>query len=254
LPPGDNRINYFAYARYIHMLFPLWLLIGLTALLSAKTRRQGLMLGGSAAALTLFTGAVVSIRTRVHGYGRFLSFDSPELSFMGWRWDHIAVTLPTAVALVALVGIVLLLLRPGVLRLPPRWGLTLACAGIGLVVAANMVVATKKISMAMEVHQYPAGTPLIVRDGYVHEGDRVAFAKQQVVWFVQYNQMREVYWTPLIIWDQTVDPTPPSGANVVIAPYDPPDYVKLTTWDGQRYGFRLVVNDPNQQWAIWRKD
>jgi len=246
LPPGDNRINYYAYARYIHMLFPLWLLIGLTALLSAKTRRQALTLGGYAAAFTLLTGAVVSIRTRVHGWGRFLAFDSPELSFLGWKWDHIAVTKPTIVAVVLLAGIVVLLRRP-------RWGLPLALAGIGLVVAANMVVATQKISTAMEVNQYRPGTPLIVRDGYVHEGDRVAFAKQQVVWFLQYNHMREIYWTPLLIWDQTVDPTPPSDANVVIAPYDPPESAKLETWDGQRYGFRLVVSDPNQRWALWRK-
>ncbi|WP_238013330.1 hypothetical protein KZZ52_41115 [Dactylosporangium sp. AC04546] len=246
LPPNDNRINYYAYPRYIHMLFPLWLLIGLTGLLAARTRRQALVLGGSAAALTLLTGAVVSIRTRLHGWGRFLNFDSPELSFMGWRWDHIGVTRPTIVALVLLAGIVLLIQRP-------RWGLTLTLAGMGLVVAANMVVATEKISVPMEVNQYRPGTPLIVREGYVREGDRVAFAKEQVVWFVQYNHMREIYWTPLLIWDQTEDPTPPSDANVVIAPYDPPENVDLETWDGAKYGFRLVVTDPNQRWAVWRK-
>ena len=246
LPPGDNRINYYAYARYIHMLFPLWLLIGLTALLAVKHRRQAVVLGGSAAALILGTGAVVSIRTRLHGWGRFLNFDSPELSFMGWRWDHIAVTRPTIVALILLAGIVTLLRRP-------RWGLPAAMAVVGLVVAANMVVATEKISLAMEVNQYRPGTPLIVRDGYVREGDRVAFAKQQPVWYVQYNHMREVYWTPLLIWDQTVDPAPPADANVVIAPYDPPEEAKLETWDGERYGFRLVVTNPNQQWALWRK-
>ncbi|GAB3865952.1 hypothetical protein GCM10027610_117160 [Dactylosporangium cerinum] len=247
LPPGDNRINYYAYARYIHLLFPLWLLIGLTALLAVKNRRQAVVLGGSAAGLILFTGAVVSIRTRLHGWGRFLNFDSPELSFMGWRWDHISVTRPTILALIALAGIVALL------QLRPRWGLTAALTAVGLVVAANMVVATEKISLPMEVNQYRPGTPLIVREGYVHEGDRVAFAKQQAVWFVQYNHMREIYWTPLLIWDQTVDPTPPSDANVVIAPYDPPEQAKLETWDGQRYGFRLVVVDRNQQWAVWRK-
>ncbi|MET7396175.1 hypothetical protein ABZS66_22100 [Dactylosporangium sp. NPDC005572] len=246
LPPGDNRINYYAYPRYIHMLFPLWLLIGLAGLLAARTRRQALMLGGYAAGLTLLTGAVVSIRTRLHGWGRFLNFDSPELSFMGWRWDGIGVTRPTIVALVLLAGIVLFIHRP-------RWGLPLTLAGIGLVVAANMVVATEKISVPMEVNQYRPGTPLIVREGYVHEGDRVAFAKEQVVWFVQYNHMREIYWTPLLIWDQTEDPTPPSDANVVIAPYDPPENVDLETWDGSKYGFRLVVTDPNQRWAVWRK-
>ncbi|UWZ39832.1 hypothetical protein Drose_17395 [Dactylosporangium roseum] len=246
LPPGDNRINYFAYPRYIHMLFPLWLLIGLAALLSAKTRRQVLVLGGSAAALTLLTGAVVSIRTRVHGWGKFLGFDAPEMSFLGWRWHQIGVTRPTIVTLVLLAGIIVLIRRP-------RWGSALVMAGMALVVAANMVVATQKISIPMEVNQYRPGTPLIVREGHVREGDRVAFAKQQVVWYLQYNHMREIYWTPLLIWDQTSDPTPPSEANVVIAPYDPPSDAEVEAWDGSRYGFRLVVTDPNHGWALWRK-
>ncbi|UWP86003.1 hypothetical protein [Dactylosporangium fulvum] len=247
LPPGDNRINYFAYPRYIHMLFPLWLLIGLAALLSAKTRRQVLVLGGSAAAMTLLTGAVVSIRTRAHGWGMFLGFDAPEMSFLGWRFHQIGVTRPTIITLVLLAGIIVLIRRP-------RWGSTLVIAGMGLMVVANMAVATQKISLPMVVNQYRPGTPLIVREGHVHEGDRVAFAKEQFTWYLQYNHMREIYWTPLLIWDQTEDPTPPSDANVVIAPYDLPADADLEAWDGTRYGFRLMVTDSNQRWAIWRKN
>ena len=73
-------------------------------------------------------------------------------------------------------------------------------------------------------------------------GDQVAILKgiEPGTQVITSGQVKLKNGTPLIIWDQTVDPTPPSDANVFIAPYDPPAYVKLRTWDGQRYGFRLV--------------
>jgi hypothetical protein len=246
LPPDEGRLNFYAYPRYIQVFFPLWLIVGLAALLTAGDRRRMLRLALGGAALTVVTGAYLWLRLRIVGYGEFVAFDAPEMTFMGWRWKEIGVLRPTIAALLLMAGIVVLLLRP-------RRGLPVALAGIVLVAATNMVFAHEKISKPWELAQYKPGTPKLVKDGYVQEGEVVAYAKEQFLWSQKFTHSREVYWAPLLYFDATKDPVP-AQADVVIAPYDPPSYSKADSWDGTGAGFTLVVEDPNNHWAVWRRD
>jgi hypothetical protein len=245
LPPDENRLNFYAYPRYIQVLFPFWLVVGIAALIKAGDRRRMLRLAFAGAALTAVTGAYLLVRVRIAGYGEFVAFDAPEMSFLGWRWKEIGVLRPTVAALFVMAGIVLLLVRP-------RRGLPIALAGIVLVAATNMFFATEKISEPWEQVQYRPGTPKIVKDGYVHKGETVAFAEQQFLWSQKFTHSREIYWTALLYFDQATDPVP-AQADVVIAPYNPPSWSKARHWDGTSAGFTFVVEDPHNHWAVWRR-
>ncbi len=253
LPPEENRLNFYAYPRYIQLLFPLWLLIGLAALLKAESRKHAVRLAAGGAALTIATGLIVWIRLRVHGGGMFVAFDAPETSFLGWKWTQIGVVRPTAAGLFALaVILVLLWWRPSE-RLA-RLGLPAVLAVIALLATANAYAITRKISNPMVANQYRRGTPKLVEAGYVHKGDTVAFDQNQFLWYLKYNHSREIYWTSLIYFDSKKDSTPPASADVVIAPYDVPDQHNIPDWDGAEYGFTFVVEDINNHWAVWRRN
>jgi hypothetical protein len=245
LPTTDNRINYYAYPRYIHLLFPVWLLIGLMALRAVRSTRQLLWLSGSAVALTGLTGAVTWFRVNRAGWGRFLGFDAPETAFLGWRWDTISIIRPSAVALVAFAVIVAVMLRPKV-------GFPLVLAGFAAVQLATMPFVVERVTMPMETMQYVAGTPKLTRDGIVHPGDTVAFMRRQQSFYLQYNHAREVYWSALLVFDQDNQPVP-AQANVVIAPWHPTTK-NVTHWDGTQAGFHVVAVDEVNRWAVWRRN
>lgn len=253
LPPAENRLNFYAYPRYIQLLFPFWLLVGLTALLKAESRKRAFRLAVQGGALTVVAGFIVWVRLRIHGGGLFVAFDAPETSFLGWKWQQIGIIRPTAAGLFLLAVIVALLWWRPVPRLA-MLAVPAALALIALVATANAYAITGRISNAMVNTQYRTGTPKLVEGGYVHEGDTVAFDKNQFLWYVKYNHTREVYWTSLIYFDSKQDSTPPAAADVVIAPYDVPDQHHIDTWDGERYGYKFVVEDINNHWAVWRKN
>jgi hypothetical protein len=108
------------------------------------------------------------------------------------------------------------------------------------------------VTVPMEASQYSPKSPRLVAQGYLHKGDVVAYARRQDVYYSQYNMAREVNWTALLLFDQQKNQPVPPQANVVIGPYQPTKK-KLTTWDGTQYGFRLVVVDPVNHWALWRR-
>jgi hypothetical protein len=246
LPPTDNRINYFAYPRYTHMLYPAWFLIGLAAVLAAWTVRRTAVLVGAAAAVITVTGAVVYLRINLSGWAFFLPFDAPEIMVLGWRWDAIGIIRPSAVAIVILAAIAFSIHRFG--RAMP-----FALAGVLLLQAVTMVLVTARVSEPMVDPQYTADTPRIVADGYVRPGDKVAFGTtEHPTWYTRYNHMREVYWTRLMLFDQTTQDVP-TGADVVIAPFGP-DVDGIGHWDGTQHGFHLEVVDRTHSWAVWRRN
>jgi hypothetical protein len=245
LPTVDNRINYYAYPRYIHLLFPVWLLIGILALHTARTNRRLLWLAGGAAGLTVVTGAVVLVRVRAAGWGLFLGFDAPETSFLGWRWDSIGIARPTAVALAFFAVIVAVVLWRR------RVGLGALMAGFLAVQVVTMPFVIDRVVHPMEDDQYVAGTPRLVRDGYVRPGDVVGFARRQQQFYWLYNHAREVWWSPLLAFNQDTQPVP-AAATVVVAPWQP-TAPTIKHWDGTQFGFHLVVADPHHHWALWRR-
>ncbi|MCW2901475.1 MAG: hypothetical protein JWO67_3740 [Streptosporangiaceae bacterium] len=242
LPTNDHRINYYAYPRYIHLLFPIWLMAGVVAVRLADRRRLRLL------ALVAAAGTVVSaavVREGLHSKGRgwvFLPFDMPETTFVSWQWDAIRILQPTAVGLV-LLGLL-------VFALPRSRVAAAAVAGVVALHAAIMVGSVAKITKPMTVDQYRPGTPQLVRDGLARPGDRVAVAIP-VLWYVPWNQMREVYWDRIVMYDGRNDAPPPAGMNVVVAPYDWHVGKEYYTWDGGPRFHRVAV-DRDHHWAVWR--
>ncbi len=236
LPTWDHRINYFAYPRYIHFLFPVWMLSGLFALRSAPSRRVVGLAGGLLAASTTVTYAAIHYSKAY----RFLPFDAPETSFLGWKWDAIQVVNPT------LAGAVLFALL--VIALPRRPWTAVAVTAVITLNVAVMGVSVERISKPMVVDQYRADTPRLIRDAGLHPGDVVAESTDGP-WYLPYNHMREIWWTRLILFSTRHDDVP-EQANVVIAPYhsDQP----RNDWRPEP-GFRLVVADEHHGWAVWRR-
>lgn len=246
LPPGDARLNYAAYPRYIHLFFPIWLLIGLVALReAAPLRRRLVLLCGSAAGFTVLCGAVVYVRLQ-DKHGAFLPFDAPETSFLGWRWTAMGVVRPMCVALLVLASFT------AVLWLRPKLGLPVVLTSCALVQLVSMPMVVQEATLPMEASQYLATTPRLAREDYLRPGDVVAYARDEDGFYYQYNVAREVNWTALLLFDQTTQPVP-AKANTVIAPYRPINK-KLQHWDGTPVGFTLVVVDPEHHWALWRRN
>jgi hypothetical protein len=245
LPPADERVNYFAYPRYVHMLYPVWLLIGFAALLTAGTLRRAVALAAAGVGLTVASGALVYLRLRDSAWSVFIPFDAPEIMFLSGRWTGLEPVRASVVALLALLAIVPLVRWA-------RYGPAAVLGALLVVNSANVVAVTDRVTEPMASTQYPPGTPRLVRDGYVHRGDRVAFAlRHQQTWYTLYQHMREVDFTRLKLFDQTTQDLP-AGYNVVIGPWPTTD--TANRWDGTRYGYRLVVVDDYHGWAVWRRD
>jgi hypothetical protein len=236
LPTWDHRINYFAYPRYIHFLFPVWLLVGLFALRETPSRRllatTGVLLGLASAGTY---GAI-----RFSKAYRFMAFDAPETSFLGWNWDEIKVASPT-IAGVALFCLLLLALPR------PRWTAAAVTAVVALQVAV-MGMSVERISKPMVVDQYRPDTPRLVRDARLGPGDVIAESTKGP-WYTRYNHMREVTWSRILLFDHTKEEIPDT-ANVVIAPFQSRD--KRNDWlPGPEY--QRVATDSHHGWAVWRR-
>jgi hypothetical protein len=242
LPPGDLRINYFAYARYLYFLFPAWALLGVAALRSAP-RPHAVRLAVAAALLTVGAGTVVYLRvSAARGY-RLDPIDSPELGMLTGQWTTLPVVVPTVVALAALAVLALALRRP----------YPAVAAGVALAVAATvgMSVAKEHVIRPRIAGQYLPDTPRLVRDVGLGPGDVVAYTIHQDSYEFRFNHMREVYWTRIQYFDQRTE-APPARADVVIAPLGAKK--PGIDWDGTRYGYRLIATDPVHHWAVWRRD
>jgi 4-amino-4-deoxy-L-arabinose transferase-like glycosyltransferase len=242
LPTNDHRINYYAYPRYIHFLFPVWMMAGVVALRLVNGRRLR-MLALSAAGVTLFSAGVVYLRLRFNNAWIFLPFDMPETTFLSWQWSAIRVAQPTVAGLVLLGLLVFTLSRSRTVAL-----------AMGVVVAlhaAVMILSVEKITKPMTVDQYRADTPLLVRDVHLGPGDVVAVS-DKTQWYLPWNVMREVYWDRVVMFD-SMSEEPPAGANVIIAPYG---YTELpgrdSNWNGGPTFHRVAVDD-RHHWAVWRK-
>lgn len=246
LPTWDLRLNYFAYPRYIHFLFPVWTLAGLAGLLALRGARVRRIVvpAAAAAGLTVVLGVPVVAALRHTKAYRFMSFDSPEITFLQWDWTQLTVRTPTLLGVALLAVLVVALTRR-----------RLAVVALVAILALNVAVADRsvaKISEPMVTFQYLPGTPRLVRDAGLHPGDIVAESTTGP-WYLRYNHMREIWWHRLLLFDNSKQP-PPAEANVVIAPYRSPrpsNWVPGPEW-------RLVAADPpdgttDHGWGVWRR-
>ncbi|GAA1801735.1 hypothetical protein GCM10009835_20450 [Planosporangium flavigriseum] len=241
LPTNDHRINYHAYPRYIHFLFPVWLMAGVVALRVADRRRLRVLALG-AAGMTLFSAGVVYLRLQFTKAWLFLPFDMPETTLLSWQWDAIRVAQPTIVGLV-LLGLL-------VFTLPRSRTVAIAMVGIVALHAAVMVASVEKITKPMTVDQYRADTPQMVRDAHLRPGD-VVTVSTETLWYFRWNVMREVYWDRIYVFNSVTE-APQDEANIVIGPYGNTGRHAHNWVGGPEY--RLVVVDQYHHWAVWRKN
>jgi hypothetical protein len=239
LPFGDHRVNYFAYPRYLHFLFPVWFLVGFATLREATVRRRLAVAGAAAGGLALAAAAIFWRTSQAVGYA-FIAFDAPETTLLSWQWTRFPVLVPTAVALGLLALVVLAQGR--------RATAVAALVPVTVLAGFGMEIIQRRVITPMVAPQYPPGTPRLARDLRLGPGDTVAEA-WQVPFPYLLNHMREVSWQRLTLFD--ANQPPPANASVVVAPWAPP--ARGLSWDGSALGMQLVAACPWQGWAVWRR-
>jgi hypothetical protein len=251
LPDGD-RINLYAYARYIAFTAPLWMIVAVAAL--AQLVRRGAadepgtaprpvpvarLIVWAAVLLVASTHLVVSYSRRLRG-GGFLAFDAPEASALTFSWDRLRLAAATAVVLVTLAGLTLLLARSRTRLL-----------GLGVVLVASvaaMPAITAHAAQPMSRGFMPSVS--LTRDLGVTAADRVAM-DNAITWWASANVQWEVTWAEVTRFDST-KAAPPADATIVVAPWRSPSHRR--TWNGTRQGFHVIHQDQRSGTAVWRRN
>ncbi|MGC4810928.1 hypothetical protein ACLQ29_10410 [Micromonospora sp. DT228] len=225
------------YGRYVQMLAPFWLLVGLGVLLTAG-RRVVLRRAAVAVALLVGGGALIAVRLAyVASQGhrlRYGGFSAPDLAALTGGWREMR---PVLGSLVGIGGCLLLVAA----ALVPRLRLPM----FGVLVVANLVT--------MQVIEHRIVRPAVastaptprVADVGVRPGERV-WASTGVHYVLRFNLSHQVTWTDVRWFGEQ----PPAAAQVVFARWAPgqPD-----DWDGTAYGFVRLGGNPAQHWAAWRR-
>ncbi|MEU7753827.1 hypothetical protein [Micromonospora sp. NPDC049171] len=225
------------YGRYVQMLAPFWLLVGLGVLLTAG-RRVVLRRAAVAVALLVGGGALIAARLAyVASQGhrlRYGGFSAPDLVALTGGWREMR---PVLGSLVGIAGCLLLVAA----ALVPRLRLPM----FGVLVVANLV--TMQVIEHRIVRPAVASTAPMPRvaDVGVRPGERV-WASTGVHYVLRFNLSHQVTWTDVRWFGEQ----PPAAAQVVFARWAPgqPD-----DWDGTAYGFVRLGGNPVQHWAAWRR-
>ncbi len=106
--PDTERINLYAYARYVAFTAPLWIILGVAALAEANSQLteravRAVRFIGAAAIILLVSAYVVISYSRRLRTTTFFAFDAPEASALTNSWDGMRLAAVTAVVLFALV-------------------------------------------------------------------------------------------------------------------------------------------------------
>ncbi|MGC4749708.1 hypothetical protein ACLQ28_29230 [Micromonospora sp. DT201] len=226
------------YGRYVQMLAPFWLLVGLGVLLTAS-RREVLRRVAVAVALLVGGGALIAVRLAyVASQGhrlRYGGFSAPDLVALTAGWREMQ---PVVGSLVGIAGCLLLVATV----LVPRLRLPM----LGVLVVANLV--TMQVIDRHVVQPAIASTEATpqVADVGVHPGERV-WASTGVHYVIRFNLSHQVTWTD-VRWFGLGQP--PAAAQVVFARWAPG---AADDWDGTKYGFVRLGGNPVQHWAAWRR-
>ncbi|MFG1871728.1 hypothetical protein [Micromonospora arborensis] len=226
------------YGRYVQMLAPFWLLVGLGVLLTAG-RRVVLRRAAVAVALLIGGGALIAVRLAyVASQGhrlRYGGFSAPDLGALTAGWREMR---PVVGSLVGIAGCLLLVAAV----LVPRLRLPM----IGVLVLVN--VATMQVidqHVVRPAIASTAPTPRVADIG-VRPGERV-WASTGVHYILRFNLSHQVTWTD-VRWFGLGQP--PAAAQVVFARWAPGE---ADDWDGTAYGFVRLGGNPVQHWAAWRR-
>jgi hypothetical protein len=232
-----NKPSDAIYARYITMLAPFWLTVGVAALWTAPARRA-VRLAAASLGLLVVGGAVVAGRlwyVAEHGHSlRYGGFGAPDLMVLTGGWREFRPVTGTLIAVGAAV----------VLAAASRHR-RLRGAIFPLLVAVNLLVMGAVVSRVLEPKVALARPTPVLRELGVGPGDTVAstFGYDYVL---RLNLAHEVHWTDV----RTFQEVPPPDAAVVLArwfPGGPKD------WPGERYGYHRVGGNVAQHWAVWRR-
>lgn len=225
------------YGRYVQMLAPFWLLVGVGMLFAAgrraALRRTAVAVGLLVVGAALIAARLAYVRSRGHEL-RYGGFSAPDLMALTGGWRELR---PVTGALVGVAGCLLLVaaLRAPRLRVPVLVALVVVNLGTMQVISQRMV---RPLVTATEP------TPRVADLG-VRPGERV-YASVGVHYILRFNLSHQVTWTD-VRW---FGDRPPAAADVVFvrwAPGEPDD------WDGARYGFVRLGGNPAQHWAAWRR-
>lgn len=231
----DTGARYAIYSRYVAMLAPFWLVVGIAALFTATARRS-LWLAAGAVGIALTTGALVWARLAYAGsHGQRLIYGAkaaPELAVLTDGWSRMRPFVGTAIAIAA-ICVIAVAVRFKRLRLPI----------VVIIAAVNVVTMIEIASLLTRIS--PTTTPLLADVG-VRSSDVVA-AEMEMPYVARMHQSHQVNW---MFVDRFRD-APPPGISVVLALWDPssPD-----DWDGTPYGFHRIGGNLDQHWAVWRRD
>ncbi|MEU8300286.1 hypothetical protein AB0C04_23775 [Micromonospora sp. NPDC048909] len=225
------------YGRYVQMLAPFWLLVGLRVVLAAGYRVV-LRRTAVAAALLVVGAALISARlayvqSRGHSL-RYGGFSAPDLFALTGGWREFR---PFTGALVGVAGCVLLIAAAWLPRLRVPLLVALLAVNVG-----TMQVISHRIVRPMVAATAP--TPAVADLG-IRPGERV-YASTGVHYILRFNLSHQVTWTD-VRW---FSDRPPAAAEVVFtrwAPGEPDD------WPGEQYGFVRLGGNPQQHWAAWRR-
>ncbi|MGW2621355.1 hypothetical protein [Micromonospora taraxaci] len=226
------------YGRYVQMLAPFWLLVGLGVLRTAG-RRVVLRRATVAVALLVGGGALIAVRlayvaSRGH-HLRYGGFSAPDLVALTGGWREMR---PVVGSLVGIAGCLLLVATV----LVPRLRMPM----LGVLVVANLVtmqVIDQRIVRPAVASTAP--TPSVADVG-VRPGERV-WASTGVHYVLRFNLSHQVTWTD-VRWFGLGQP--PAAAQVVFARWAPG---QADDWDGTSYGFVRLGGNPAQHWAAWRR-
>ncbi|MET7963341.1 hypothetical protein [Micromonospora zamorensis] len=225
------------YGRYVQMLAPFWLLVGLGVLFTAG-RRVVLRRAAVAVALLVGGGALIAVRlayvaSRGHRL-RYGGFSAPDLVALTGGLREMR---PVIGSLVGIAGCLLLVAT----ALVPR----LRMPVLGVLVVVNLVtmqVIDHRIVRPAVASTAP--TPRVADVG-VRPGERV-WASTGVHYVTRFNLSHQVTWTDVRWFSER----PPAAAQVVFARWAPG---QADDWDGTAYGFVRLGGNPVQYWAAWRR-
>lgn len=247
--PVDMRVSNHAYFRYIAFLAPIWVMIGISALIEAEARARFKLIAQAAAVMgvTLFV-----LLARMAPGEWFHPFDTPEVSFLTNAFDDFR---PFKASLVAVAILATWMLRQWVIPV-----IILAATSL-----ATMVMVNVKAIQPMVANEYVAGSRL-VHDIGVTPADTVESA-EQVDLGSMLNHQREITWAEVPQFDAE-EGRPSPQATVVIAPWYPlginpecdlekrgDDECERVHWDGDSLGWTRIYTYTNgdRQWAVWRR-
>ncbi|MEV1328645.1 hypothetical protein AB0J20_03605 [Micromonospora costi] len=225
------------YARYVQMLVPFWVLVGLAVVLTGGYRVVLRRVAVTAALLVLGAAVVAGRLAYVASQGhhlRYGGFSAPDLMALTGGWREFR---PVTAALVGLAGCALLVAAARVPRLRVPLLVALVLVNVG-----SLEVIAQRLVRPMAASTAP--TPPVADLG-IRPGERV-YASTGVSYILRFNLSHQVTWTD-VRW---FDDSPPAPADVVFARWAPG---AADDWNGAAHGFVRLGGNARQHWAAWRR-